>query len=100
MSNHSLILEYIKVSNSKAEAECFSDARELANEARALLAQATDLTQAERDELTLKLDRHFDYIEELESNKGDWLAQWYAGTASGQALRDVKKGRTKVIKLN
>jgi len=86
----------IKESNAAAERNNFVTAKNLAMEA---IQNIKKCDEEDRPALLTKVKRLVEYIEELETNKGDWLAQWYAGSAGGQSIRDVKNNRHTTIKI-
>lgn len=91
-----MFVSLLKEANEAAEKNHFDSAKTLAAECKELIDSVDENHQTE---LVLKHTRLVEYIGELESTKGDWLAQWYAGSASGQAIRDVNSGRCKIINL-
>ncbi|MBF4401707.1 hypothetical protein, partial [Vibrio anguillarum] len=76
-----LITEYLKAANEAAENNNFRTARTLHGDINDLIDSCEE---SEREAITLQAVRLKEYIDELEANKGDWLAQWYAGSAGGQ----------------
>ena len=49
--------------------------------------------------LKLSIDRMDGEVKELESVGDDWFKSWYASSAGGSTIRDIKAGRNKVIDL-
>ncbi|EJL6307254.1 TPA: hypothetical protein P7L52_003265 [Vibrio cholerae] len=87
------IQHLLKQAITAAESENFTAAKSIQNEIEDI-ANAQESEEMKLQALELK-----EYIQELEQNKGDWLAQWYAGSAGGVAKRRVKNGRFVTIKL-